>query len=190
MYLIIQSTSWMSDKGKLPPLIAVPGKFGIVSGILGFGLLLVLYLIDRHPFLIPVFFDFRVLLFLVFIFFALKELREDHFQGILYFWQGMIGAFVLTFIFALISSTMLFIFMQLETDFLDSYIRLMEQQLRGLPPEVIDRIGKETYDMNLNKLPTTTAWDLTFLYLWQSFMISLFISIILSVILRRQPKTQ
>ncbi|NJN43187.1 MAG: DUF4199 domain-containing protein [Flammeovirgaceae bacterium] len=180
----------MSEKGRLPPLVFVSGKYGIVGGLLGFVLLLILYYIGRHPFLIPVFFDFRVLLFLVFIFFTLKELREDQFQGILFFWQGMIASFLFTIVFAVLSSLPLFIFMQLEPDFLSTYISLMEQQLEGLPPEVVERIGKETFEMNVNKLPDTTKWDLTFLYLWQSFMISLFISIILSVILRRQPKTQ
>lgn len=180
----------MPKKGRLPEIVSVPSQYALVAGLLGFGLLIALYYMGRHPFLIPVFFDFRVLLFLVFIFFSLKELRDLKFQGILYFWQGMIGSLVFTLIFAVLSSLLLMIFMYWNDEFLTTYIHLMEQQLLGLPTQVVERIGKETYEANLKSLPETRSMDLTILYLWQSFIISFFISIILSVVLRRQPKNQ
>jgi hypothetical protein len=61
--------------------------------------------------------------------------------------------------------------------------------LRSIPDDVIKRIGKDVYVRNLAALPLTKAADLALLYFWQSFLISLFLSVILSVILRRQPKT-
>jgi hypothetical protein len=143
---------------------------------------------DRHPFLIPVFVDYRLILFSVFIFFTLREVR-DYFQGgIMYFWQGIFASFIFTVTFAVLSSLILLIFMSAVPEFLSDYIALSIEQLRLLPPQVIESIGKDVYNRNLELLPDTNVADLAFLYFWQSFMISLFISIILSVILRRQPK--
>ena len=81
------------------------------------------------------------------------------------------------------------LFIELVPAFLSDYIKLSVDQLKSLPSEVIDSIGKEVYERNLGLLPQTKAADLGLLYFLQSFLISLFISIILSVILRRQPQT-
>jgi hypothetical protein len=171
------------------PLIKVPFKYGAIAGLLGAILVIGLYYIGRHPFLIPVFLDFRVFLFGIFIFFILKELRDYWYGGILYFWQGVLGSLLFTVMFALIAAGFLWIFIWFVPDFLQSYIDQSLEQLKLLPEEVIARIGKAVYQRNLEMLPATNGFDLALLYFMQSFMISFFISIILSVILRRQPKT-
>jgi hypothetical protein len=168
--------------------VSVPIKYGSIAALLGSAILVALYYMDRHPFLIPVFVDYRLILFSVFVFFTLREVR-DYFQGgIMYFWQGIFASFIFTVTFAVLSSLILLIFMSAVPEFLSDYIALSIEQLRLLPPQVIESIGKDVYNRNLELLPATNVADLAFLYFWQSFMISLFISIILSVILRRQPK--
>ncbi|MBT1703183.1 DUF4199 domain-containing protein [Chryseosolibacter indicus] len=172
----------------MKPLIRVPLINGAIAGTLGSLLVVGLYYLNRHPFLFPVYFDQRILLFGIFIFFTLKELRESYFRGILYFWQGAIASFIFIAVFAIISSTAVFLFSQLVPDFVQSYINLSMEQLKGLPADIIERIGKEVYERNLEALPSTNGKDLASLYFWQSFIIGLFISIIMSVLLRRQPK--
>jgi hypothetical protein len=76
-----------------------------------------------------------------------------------------------------------------EPEFVSDYVAQFLEQAKAFPPEVIERIGKEVFERNLATLPETTAFDLAFLYFYQCFVISLFISIIISVILRRQPQT-
>lgn len=171
------------------PLLATPLKFGAIAGALGAVLDIGLYYIGRHPFLIPVFFDFRIFLFAVFIFVTLKELRDFRYGGILYFWQGLIGSFIFIAAFALIASTGIALFALIVPNFVSAYITLSLEQLKSLPPEVIAQIGKNVYDRNLQMLPATNGFDLALLYFMQSFMIGFFISVIISVILRRQPKT-
>lgn len=170
-------------------LVKVSLKYGVIAGLFGSALLLGLYYMDRHPLLIPVFIDSRLIIFGIFIFFTLREIRDYHQSGILYFWQGIFSSFLFTVLFAILSSLIIAVFIWAVPDFLNSYITLSIQQLKSLPSEVIERIGKDVYNRNLELLPATNGFDLAFLYFWQSFMISLFISIILSVILRRQPKT-
>jgi len=173
---------------RLPPLIRVPKFYGLIGGVLGFVLLVILYYIQRHPFLIPVFFDFRVALFGVFMFFILRELRDYYFGGLLFFWQGMIacGLFVITY--GIITALLIWIFALNVPGFVTQYVELATNQVKTLPQEAIDQIGRDVYEKNLTMLPLTKGSDLAVLYLVQCFGIGFFISIILSVILRRQPK--
>jgi hypothetical protein len=170
-------------------LLKVTAKYGIIAGVLGTLMVLGLYYKVQHPFLVPVFFDFRIILFAIFIFFALKEFRDFHQQGVLYMWQGLIGSFIFILTFAIVTALGLFIFMKAEPDFLRSYIDLSRAQLQSLPEDIIQRIGKDVYQRNLELLPSTNEFDLATLYFTQCFMIGIFVSIIFSVILRRQPRT-
>jgi hypothetical protein len=171
----------------LPPLVRVASRYALIGGILGFVLVIILYYIGRHPFLVPVFFDFRVALFAVFMFFVLKELRDYYFGGLLFFWQGLAacGLFVITF--AIVASLLIWIFALNVPGFVSQYIQLATNQLKTFPQETIDQIGREVYERNLALLPSTSGFDLATLYFVQCFGIGLFISIIISVILRRQP---
>jgi hypothetical protein len=171
------------------PLVKVPVKYGVIAGFLGALLMISLYYMNRHPFLIPVYFDFRIILFGVFVFFTLKELRDYHQQGMLYFAQGVLCSFVFVAVYAVVASMLVGLFSVAVPEFVATYVKLQTKLIKGLPPEVIERIGKDSYNRNLETLPSTNAFDLASLYFTQSFFIGLFISIILSVILRRQPKT-
>lgn len=173
---------------KISPLVRIPARFGAIAGLLGFIVILVLYYIGKHPFLFPVYFDFRIFLFGVFIFFTLKEYRDFYKNGILYFWEGIIGSFIFTITCTTVVIIGIAIFNSFQPEFLSTYISLSIEQIKSIPPEVVERIGKNVYDRNLEMLPTTTISDLIMLYAVQSLIIGFFISMILSVILRRQPK--
>jgi hypothetical protein len=173
----------------MKPLLKVPVIYGAIAGILGFFIIVILYYLGYHPFGIPVHLDFRIFLFGIFIFFSLKEVRDIHNGGVLYFWEGSIASFLFVLAFGIISSILIAIFTVSVPEFLDSYIRLKIDFLKNLPVDVIDKIGKDVVESNLKSLPATNAFDLITLYFWQSLMIGAFISIILSVILRKQPKT-
>lgn len=172
----------------MKPLLKVAARNGILGGVIGFGLLVGLYYMGRHPSLIPVYLDFRIVLFGVFIFFTLREVRDYHQNGVLYFPQGIFVSFLFTICYAVVSSALLWILMALEPAFVQEYVRLSIEQLTSLPVEVVDRIGRDVYQHSLDTLPRTRPFDLVSLYFVQSFLISFFVSVILSVILRKQPK--
>jgi hypothetical protein len=162
---------------------------GLIAGLLGFSLLLALYFMGKHPFLFPIYFDFRLILLSVFIVMTLKEFRDDYQEGILYFGQAMISSFLFTLVFASVASLLIWAFCFIMPEFLTSYITTATEQLKSIQPAIIEQLGKEAYDANLNKLPATQGSDLAVDYFGKTFIISFFISIIISVILRRQPKT-
>ncbi|NJM25836.1 MAG: DUF4199 domain-containing protein, partial [Bacteroidia bacterium] len=164
-------------------------RYAGIASVLGVALLVGLYYMGRHPFLIPVFFDFRIILFGVFIFFALKEFRDFHQNGVLYFWQGLAGSVAFISLYGAIASALILLFELAEPEFLKSYIEKQMAQLRSLPAEVVERIGKEVVTRNLEALPATNVYALPKLYMFQGFVIGLFVSIIISVILKKQPTT-
>lgn len=170
------------------PLLKVVARYGLIAGIMGFGLLIGLYYMGRHPFLIEIIFDFRIILLGIFIFFALKEFREDHQDGVLYFWQGLIGSFVLTAVFGTVAAFLIYVFGSWNTEFVQTYSTQLTDRLSQLPAELVEQIGKEDVERNLIAIQATTIGDLAVTYFVHSFIISFFISIILSVVLRRQPK--
>ncbi|HEY3405980.1 MAG TPA: DUF4199 domain-containing protein [Ohtaekwangia sp.] len=169
-------------------LLKVSFRYGIVAGFLSIVLLLTLFYLDRHPFMIAPFLDFRILLFGILIFFSLKEFRDYHQDGILYFWQGMIGSAVIVFTALILSSIGLQIFGMAQPDFVTSYVTQATTYLKTIPQETIEQIGKENYERNLKDLSSTNMSMLTITYFIHGIVIGFFVSIILSVILRKQPK--
>lgn len=170
------------------PMVSVSLRYGIAAGVLGFVLLLILYYTNHHPFLIPVFLDYRIALFLILFIFALKELRDYFNQGILHFWQGMFVSLLITLIFGIITSVFIYVFAINNPEFVQSYIDLSMVQIQAFSPYDIDRIGRDVYEEGIQSLKSADAYFLSTRYFWQSLIISFFLSIIISVILRRQPK--
>lgn len=175
---------------RLPVLVRIPLRYGVIGGVLGFVLVVVLYYIDRHPFMIKVIFDFRVALFAVFLFFVLRELRDYHFGGLLFFWQGLIASWLFVLTYAIIASSLIWLFALNVPEFVRQYIELATNLVKGYSKEDIAQMGTEAYEKSLALLPSTTGFSLAMLYLVQCLIIGLFISIIISVILRRQPTNQ
>jgi len=173
---------------KKSPLISIGLQWGALAGTLTVVFLVAMFYVGRHPLMISPFMDFRILLLGVCIFFSLREFRDAHQQGALYFWQGMVGGFIMVVVAATIASLLLMAFCAFETSFIPDYVKAMTAYLNTFPPEDIARIGKDVYDRNLAQLPATNSKQLASLYFMQSLMIGFFVSIILSVILRKEPK--
>jgi hypothetical protein len=172
------------------PLIKVPLRWGLIGAPIGLLANLALYWMGKHPALVLPFFDFRIVLFAVFIFLTVKEIRDYSEDGTLYFWQGMIASFVMVTVYAVVVSGALYIFMKLQPSYVTDFVKTGTEQLKNFPPEDIKRIGQEVYDQQLAMMKTITDGFLAWRYFMQCFGISIFISIIISVILRRTPKTQ
>lgn len=171
------------------PLIKLAIRYGIIAGLLAVTLLVTLFYIGQHPMMISPFLDFRIALLGIFIFFCLKDFRDNYHDGVLYFWQGMIGSYILIFTSMLVASAGVFILGKVNTSFVTRYIELRTQYLKSFPAEDIRQIGEAAYQDVLRLVSKTGSWELAQAYFGQGIIIGLFISIILTVILRKQPKT-
>ena len=172
-----------------PSLFKISARYGAVCGTLAFALLLISYYLGRHPMLISPLLDFRILLFGIFTFFALREFRDFYQEGLLSFAQGMLGALVVVFVSSVITALALVAFGNWEDGFVKLFISQSLEYLKTFPKEDIERIGKEAYQRNLDALPATNISALASTYFVQGSVIGFFVSIIISVILRQQPKT-
>lgn len=170
-------------------LVKISLRYSAVAGVLAFVLMLVMFYMGSHPMLVSPFLDFRILLFGVFIFFALREFRDYYQQGVLYYWQGLIGGLTVVLLASGIASVLLYIFALWEPKFVSLYVDQLTDYLRSFPAEDIERIGKDVYQRNLDELPSTNGKDLAQTYFMQGVVIGLFVNLLLSVILRRQPKS-
>ena len=170
------------------PLFRISLRNGLIAGVFACGALVALYAIGKHPMLFQVFFDFRIILFGLFFTLTLKEIRDNFQEGVLHFWQGMLSCFSFTVVFTATTTIFIVALCNFYPAFLTNYIELGLAQAKALPAETIKEIGKEVYDSMVSALPNVTGWELAKKYFWQSFIISFFFSIIISVILRRQPK--
>jgi len=168
-------------------LIKFALRHALAGSAVGFLVLVMLYLLGRHPFLIPVIFDFRWLLLSCLLFLALRSFRDSR-QGILFFWQGMAGGFFLHLFYGMAVSIAILLFGIFQPDFVNSYVNALTLQFQKNEKVIIERVGSEVFHQQLAKLPHTAAFDLASDYFLKSMLIGLFLSLIFSVILRKQPK--
>lgn len=162
-------------------------RHGLIAGALNIVLLVITFYVGRHPLMIAPYLDFRIVLFGTFVFFALREFRDTRNLGTLYFFQGMIGSYTVVFIASVVASLGLMLFAGLEKDFVVSYIEAMTAYLKGFSEQDIGVVGRDAYERNISLLPSTNSWMLAISYFGQGILIGLFVTIILSVILRKQP---
>ena len=170
---------------KLPPLVGVPLKYGVLGGILAGILVFTLYYIGRFPY-VPV---ERTVLFAIFIFFAVKELRDYRLGGSLFFWQGLAAGIICYVTMALVAAFMIWLWGQWDDAYVNHYVTMVSNQLETNREEIEKQVGKEDLALQLEKLPSTTISDLALDYVLKSMFIGIFLTIVISVILRRQPKT-
>jgi hypothetical protein len=172
----------------LKRLLLISVRYGAIGGALGFVLLVIMYYMGRHPLLTSPFLDFRILLFGIFVFFSLKEFRDYEQQGALYFSQAMLGGLSVILVMTVIGSLLLWVFGTMVPDVVNDYIVQVTAYVASFTDEEIDRIGKDIYERNLEALPSTNISNLSITYFVHGLVIGFFVNIILSVILRRQPK--
>jgi hypothetical protein len=174
----------------MKPLLRTCLRYGLLAGTLGAILAVALYYLGKHPFLLPVVFDFRIILFGIFIFFALKEFRDFQNQGVLYFWQGFIGSYLFVLVAGLTGAVLIGIFATVMDVFVAEYITVLMKQMTEFRDVIIENVGKEAYDLQLERLPGTTAMDLAGDYFLKSMIIGFFLTVVISVVMRRHPVAQ
>lgn len=172
------------------PLVRVGLRYGVIGAVLCVGFVIVLYYMGKHPFLINPFVDPRIPVYAVMLLFMLKEVRDFHQGGTLYFWQGMIGGFLFTVVCALLCWLGIVAFATTDPGFVSGFVSLALDQTKAFSADDINRIGKETFAQSLEELAQADRYFMASRYFFQSFIISFFVSIIISIILRRTPKAE
>ncbi len=170
-------------------LLQIAIKFGLMGAVMNIIALLVLYFIGKHPLLLNPLLDARWPLYGVFIFFAIKLLKEEN-GGFLHFWEGLAVGFLVYLIMAQMVAAFIAVFGSIEsTHFLADYIRIaMEQITKNREALIANNINEKTLTDALAILPTTTANNLAFDYFLKSMPIGLILTLLISTLMRRREE--
>lgn len=172
----------------LNKLLRITIRYGVIGGVVAFALVVIMFYLGRHPLVVSPYLDFRILLFGIFVFFALKEFRDYDQNGVLYFAQAMLGGFSVVLTLGLVATLLVFIFGSLEDKFVLRYIEQVTEYVRGFSQADIDKLGKDVYERNLAALPSTNITRLALTYFIQGLVLGFFVNIVIAVIVRRQPR--
>lgn len=137
--------------------------------------------------------DIRHLLFDVFIlglfiFFAEKEFKIYQSEGILHFWQGMTIGFLVYTGATLIFFIGQFIYFNLNADAVIDYHIAATNFLENESAMYREEFGEEGYQNQLLEIQKVDAWSLVFSSSVKKLLAGFFITPVISIILRKQPK--
>jgi len=143
-----------------------------------------LYFIDRNPLINGKFFDFVVIP--IMIFFAIKEYRDYDNQGKLWFWQGMSIGFINYVTIGIFSALFVgaFIFW-VDGQVLMEYINNRVDYLMTHKHEILKEMNEDRFNGTIENVKKISAMDVIWDQILRKMIIGLFLTIILSVFLRK-----
>ena len=169
------------------PLLLVPFRYGAIGLAFNIAAIVVLYLIGRHPLLLNPILDARIPLYALIIFASFKTFKDNYNNGVMHFWQGLTMGIIAYLIMAVGTSIFIYIISSIKsTNFLAEYIRIATGQLEMNRDIFIEKIGQKTYDGTMAQLPLTRPVHLALDYLLKSTPIGLFLTILLSILMRKK----
>jgi len=169
------------------PLVKVPLRYGIAGFFLLLLLFLVFYFTEDNPLLAMPPVDFFLLP--LFVFFAIKDFRDNHNGRTLFFWEGMTVGFFTYISMAVLYGVFVLLFLyavdcNLLTDFITNKVLIMEEGKE----RVIQEMGQATYDATLLEVRNTTAFIVSLDSFLKKCILGLLFTIMLSMILRNSTK--
>ena len=169
------------------PMLSVSVKYGLLAAFLSVVLFSLLYFFGKNPLLIPLFLDYRILIFSIFLLFGIRDFKDNKNNGILHFWQGFVTGAIIVLLVSVIMG--LFIFLLgtvIDHGFTGNYIHEMMQNITGAKEKIISEYGQDVYDKAVKIIPTTTLADLSLDYFLKTIPIGLIITILISLAFRRK----
>ncbi len=160
--------------------------YGIASGVF---LIIIFYLSFRfgtNPFI-----DFKhlfvdAIIFSLFITFACLEFKRSQ-GGVLHFWQGMSIGFFVYAIASLVFMIFLGLYFNFEPELLDNYVSEALKFLEQRSDSYIEEFGEDQYESQVQTIQSITARDLTNTASIKKLIAGLFVTPVISIILRKQP---
>ncbi len=161
-------------------------KFGLMGGILIVILFVVMVFFEINPLVASKKLDFGFIILPIFIFFSVKEFRDFKNEGKLRFWQAIALGMLTLFILSALSAIIVWSFLSLfSDDFLKQYIIDRTYLLEEYKPMILESTSEEVYERTFQDLQNVTPAILAFDDFLKKIFTGIFITLIISVILRR-----
>lgn len=161
-------------------------RYGLVGGGIAIAIFLVFYFLKADPIGSIRFFDF--VLIPIFVFFAIKELRDYRLGGRMAYWQGMSVGFVVYGLIALMSALFIYVFLAWVSP--ETFGTYQQENLKVLteePQKWIDEIGKEPYEKAVDDMSRLSVGEVAVDDLLKKLVIGLFLTSFISIFLKRNP---
>ena len=169
----------------MKPIIKVPLKYGIFGSMMVVVMFLVFYFAGSNPLIEMNTFDFFILP--IFLFFGVKEFRDNFNGKYLEFWEGMTVGFIIYATIALLTSLFIFVFLISDGGtLLAGYIQSTAEGFEATRPETIKELGEAIYVQELQDIKSTTASIVFLDNLFRKAAVGLLLTIMLSVITRKK----
>jgi|SRR5690554_818103 len=156
--------------------------FGILGGVFCGLAFIVVYLLGNEPISFTEIFGY--ILIPLFVFFGVKNFKNNENGGELAFGQGMTVGFFVYSILALISAIVIFIFLQIDPVIFEEYRSSNLDLLGEKKNEIIEQLDEASYDATLKNLSNMTIFDVVFNDFLRKLIPGLFFTIIISIILK------
>lgn len=170
---------------RINPYIQTALKYGLLGGALLILLFFTLHFLNMNPVVLSKKLDFGFIIVPLIVFFSIKEFRDYRNGKVLTFGQGMtVGFFTYVFL-AIISGFFIFILFNIQPELLDEYISDRIAVMEEKKTDIIESLSLEAYDKTYADLLNTTPFILALDDLLKKIFTGLFVTIILSILLRR-----
>ena len=174
------------------PLFTVPLRFGLIGAAFNILAILVVFYLGQHPLLLNPLVNGQLVLYGLIFFASFKYFKDQFTGGIMHFWQGLAIGLFAYIVMSTVIALFIYVFSEVDsTRFLSEFIRLKTKELTLNKDAYLQArgVGEEAYNRALSTLPGTKPIHLALLYIRQSLLIGLFITIIFSVLMRNKVST-
>ena len=145
---------------------------------------MVLYFIDLNPLINGKFSDF--ILIPIMVFFAIKEYRDYENQGKLWFWQGMSIGFINYVTIGIFSGLFVGAFIYwIDGQVVMEYVNNRVDYLMTNKQEILKEINEDRFNETIENVKKISTMDVIWDQILRKMIIGLFLTIILSVFLRK-----
>jgi hypothetical protein len=173
------------------PMVRVALKYGLIGSVL----LVVPFLVLEYVMGAPLSGGSSILidaiLLLIFIFFAIKDFRDNFNQKILHFWQGMNIGFMVYGIMALTYAIFVLVYVNWQGEaFLNDHVAQAAEQMKATAERYPDTISEKQLQQGLTDLKNISALDLATKAFVGDLFVGFILTVVVSMILRKKPAGQ
>ncbi len=169
-------------------MVKISIKYAILCGVFLTMIFHVSNFLGSNPLIDVSHLIFDLILFGLFVFFAEKEFKTYHNDGIMHFWQGMTMGFLVYGIGTLIFALLLLAYFYFDPDSVINYQESATKFLSEKADLYKEQFGEDGYQSQLERIKETTSWNLITSASMKKLLAGFFITPVISIILRKQPK--
>lgn len=160
-------------------------QFGVLGGVLSLISFFLLRFLSPDPTNLSLIFGY--VLIPVAVFLAIKFFKEYSNNGFLSFAEGMTIGFVTYTMIGILSALGIWLILSLMPDFFQLIKESKVQVLQENRDMIISQVGESSFNYTQESIKSLTSWDIAFNDgLWK-IIPGMFFSIIISIILRKNP---